>query len=107
MLSDTSVTHPFSLVTSIPLYAIPQLVCSLAVDIWDISRLGLLQIKMPRTFLYKSAYGCVLSHFLGKYLNGMFGLCRYIFILSKAVGPFYIPTRCIREVQFLHILAYA
>lgn len=38
-------------------------------DIWVVSSYWLLQIKLPRTFVYKSLYGHMLSFVLDKYLG--------------------------------------
>lgn len=91
------------LLSSVPLdrYTPDCLSILLAMDIWFISCFLLLQIKLLRTFVYKSLYGCMLTFLSGKYLKAEW-LNHIITVrltfqeavsqFSVAVVSYYIPV---------------
>lgn len=59
---------------------------SILKDIGVVFRFGLLGIKPPRTFLYKSLCGYTFSFLMGKYLGVVGLLRRFIFQFTRHFG---------------------
>lgn len=71
MLSHRAIVHSFLLLSRIPLYSWNTVYLSIHLrwNIWVVSTLGILQVQLLWTFVYKFLCGNVLSFLLGKCLG--------------------------------------